>query len=439
MTKLSNSYISILFLLLFGLPAIAQNGLFTPDQAIQTTLSNNYNLQLARNTVQLATNNTNRQLNGYYPTFNFNLAPNANLGSSTQQFSNGGKNSFNNALAWGANASVQADYFIYDKVRDLTLEQLKENLNLTNLQLRQEIELNVLDVLTAYYQLAQLNERVNLQQETIDLSRRRQQRAQYRFDYGQGNRLDILNAQVDIQRDTIALINLEQQIANAERNLNFLIGRDINTAVEIDTSITYLENPNFQNLLQRTLQDNIQLLVLQQNRELIEYDLQINEASRRPTLSSTASYNFTYQNNPEGAFITSSNSRGLNVGLNVRWNIYDGGVRNIQEQNIKLNAEALVVQRDQLEQQLLTNLSNAWETYQNALFILSVERENLRTNELNFERTEEQFRAGQINSVEFRQAQLNLLTAASNLNAAKYDAKIAELELLQLSGQLLDE
>lgn len=43
-----------------------------------------------------------------------------------------------------------------------------------------------------------------------------------------------------------------------------------------------------------------------------------------------------------------------------------------------------------------------------------------------------------VNSIEFRQAQLNLLNAELSRNQAKFAAKLAELDLLQISGQLLD-
>ena len=59
----------------------------------------------------------------------------------------------------------------------------------------------------------------------------------------------------------------------------------------------------------------------------------------------------------------------------------------------------------------------------------------METNNVNFSRTEEQFKLGQITSIEFRLAQVNLLNAKSNLNQAKYDAKNAELFLLQLTGE----
>ena len=90
-----------------------------------------------------------------------------------------------------------------------------------------------------------------------------------------------------------------------------------------------------------------------------------------------------------------------------------------------------------MERDLERNVANAWETYQNSLFILEAEAKNVETNRRNFERSEEQFRLGQIITVELRVAQVNLLNAVNNYNQAKYTAKIAELRLLQLAGQLI--
>ena len=63
---------------------------------------------------------------------------------------------------------------------------------------------------------------------------------------------------------------------------------------------------------------------------------------------------------------------------------------------------------------------------------------NIKTALNNFERTEEKFKIGQVTSIEFRLAQLNLLNAELSRNQAKYDAKLAELTVLQLSGELLN-
>jgi outer membrane protein TolC len=57
---------------------------------------------------------------------------------------------------------------------------------------------------------------------------------------------------------------------------------------------------------------------------------------------------------------------------------------------------------------------------------------------LNFARTEEQYRLGRGTSLDFRNAQRNLLLAEINLIQAKYDAKLAELLIYQLSGNIQD-
>lgn len=63
---------------------------------------------------------------------------------------------------------------------------------------------------------------------------------------------------------------------------------------------------------------------------------------------------------------------------------------------------------------------------------------NLLTAQTNFNRTEEQFKIGQVSSVAYRQAQLNLLHAQTAILTAKYEAKVVELQLLQLTGRLQD-
>jgi outer membrane protein TolC len=70
--------------------------------------------------------------------------------------------------------------------------------------------------------------------------------------------------------------------------------------------------------------------------------------------------------------------------------------------------------------------------------IFQVQESNIKTSQNNFERTQEKFKIGQATSIEFRQAQLNLRNIELSRNRAKYEAKLAELTVLQLSGELLN-
>ena len=437
--RFSSFSIYSLFIICLFLPTINfAQAVLTKAEAVQITLANNYDIKVAENNKVIARNNTSRELNGYVPVVNANAGLNANLGGSKQRFSSGAENTTSNAFNWSNNASVSANYTLIDRTREAVVDQLEAVANLSDLQLRQTIENNLLAVFNNYYEVGRLSQNTAVLEKTIEVSRQRLQRAQYRYDYGQGIRLDILNAEVDIQRDTINLLNLKNQLSTAKRNLNAAMGNTINTDFEVDTLINYQKSLSLEQLLSEAKSTNILVQLVDQNVAVTNYDFDVIDASKKPVLGANANYSFNFSDNASGSFVDVSNSRGLAAGLTLSWNLYDGGRREKQKENAHINIENQLVQKEQILQQIETDLTNAWESYQNALFILQAEEKNLATNRLNFERTGEQFKVGQVNSVEFRQAQLNLLTAATNLNSAKYDAKAIEIVLLQLSGRLMD-
>ncbi|MFK7771435.1 MAG: TolC family protein [Saprospiraceae bacterium] len=427
----------ILAIILFlGLNLNAQNVL-TLAQAKTITLSNNFGIKIAKNNVVISQNQTDKSVNGYLPTVSANAGLNGNFGGSTQTFGNGGEASTANAFTWGGNGAVQANYTVFDKRRDLTLEQLKETLSLSNLQLKQTIEQNLLQVYNGYFQVAQLSENVNALLEAISISRERLRRAQYQLDFGQGSGLNVLNAEVDIQRDSVNLLNSKMNLENAKRNLNVSMGRNTSEdfQVEIETGID--ESLNLESLIEQSKNENITLQVNRKNLAVNEMNLQIIDAEKKPTVSAGASYSFNYSDNPTGAFIDKSNSRGLAANVGVNWTIYDGS-RDIRKQNAVINLTNQKLQIDEFKQQLERDIINAWANYQNAIFVLQVEENAVETNRENFARTEEQVKIGRLTSIEFRQAQLNLLNAQTSLNNAKFDTKLREIQLLQLVGKLID-
>ena len=78
------------------------------------------------------------------------------------------------------------------------------------------------------------------------------------------------------------------------------------------------------------------------------------------------------------------------------------------------------------------------QSYKNALKIYTIQEKQVETGTYNFERSEAQYKLGSITSIEFRQAQVNLRNAQNQWTLSKYEAKLAELSVLQLCGQLLN-
>jgi outer membrane protein TolC len=280
------------------------------------------------------------------------------------------------------------------------------------------------------------SENVEVLSESIEISKERLRRAQSQLEFGQGNGLDVLNAEVDIKRDSVNLLNALLAVDNEKRNLNFAMSRtstedfSVLASTEIDASL------NLEDLIASAKEDNIALQINRQTLSVNEMDLDIIEAERKPTLSAGASYDFNFSDNATGSFIDQSNSRGLSANVTVAWTLYDGS-RDIRKQNTALGLTNLKLQADLVEQQLERDIINAWATYQNSIFILEVEESAVETNRENFTRTEEQVKFGRLTSLEFRQAQLNLLNAQTSVNNAKLNAKLAEIQLLALVGRLL--
>ena len=142
--------------------------------------------------------------------------------------------------------------------------------------------------------------------------------------------------------------------------------------------------------------------------------------------------------NPATAFAAGSNATGLNAGISLSWNLFDGGATKTRVANAKIALENQKILKEQQVETLANTLKNTYEAYNNALFVLDAQEQNVTTNQNNFERTQERYKLGQVTSIEFRQAQINLLNSQTALNNAKYDAKLVELQLLQLSGDILN-
>lgn len=157
-----------------------------------------------------------------------------------------------------------------------------------------------------------------------------------------------------------------------------------------------------------------------------------------PSLGINTSYGWNKSENPATSFLAGSTSNGLNAGVSLSWNLFDGGTTKTRVANAKI---ALENQQIALEQQKLiveNNLKNIWENYKNQLFILKAQETNVFTTQNNFDRTQERYKLGQVTSIEFRQAQINLINSKTAFNNAKFDAKLIEIQLLQLSGDILN-
>jgi outer membrane protein len=423
---------------LAGFVAFAQE-ILTKEQAVAMVLEKNFGVQISNNQVEMAKNSSSIYNTGYLPEFGIAGGANYTLNNLSAEFQDGRTTSLNGATATAYNASLGMNYAIFDGLgRMYNYRQLKEQYNLSELEARETIEEAISQLFSVYYEVAFLTQNVNTLNEILEVSKERVRRLQYQFEYGQTNRLNVLNAEVDLTNDSINFINAQLNLRNMKRTLNFILARDVDTPFEVDTSVLFTEMLQKEKLMASAERNNVRLMQARKNYEIGDYNRMINRAAYLPKLNLNTAYGYNKNFNNEASFLASSMSYGLNGGLSLSWNIFDGGRTKIAQQNIKINQENLVLMMNQTNMEVQRDFLNAWDEYQNKLYIYFTQERNMQTNQLNFDRTHEQFKLGQINSVEFRQAQINLQNAINGRDKAKFEAKFAELQVLQLSGLLLE-
>ena len=413
--------------------------MLTKEEAVKLALDNNYDIKIANNNVQVAENNTSVLNSGYLPTVTGTAGATYNLDNTEAEFSNGNSTVLNGAESNRYNAGVSLNYTIFDGLgRHYNYKRLKEQYQLSELQARETIENTIVQLFSVYYNVAQLSENLETLDQTLLVTKDRLVRAEYQFDYGQNTKLEVLNAEVDINTDSINIINTKQDLKIAKRDLKLVLGETFTEDFNVETEVDFLLQFKKDSLFEKAKQRNVALLQTEKNIAISQLDIKSGKSAYLPTLGLTGSYGWNKNNNNAASFVTVSTNTGLSGGLNLSWNLFDGGATMTRVRNAKVNLETQQLQKENILLSIQRDFDNAWDDYMNKLEIYNIQEKNIITAQNNFDRTQEKFKIGQVNSIEFRQAQLNLLNAELSRNQAKYAAKLAELQLLQISGELLN-
>jgi len=423
----------------FCMTSIAAQKLVSVSEAIELALENNYGIKIISNNKEIAKNNAGVLNSGYLPTVTSSSGATFNRDNLEAEFANGESTALNGAKSSRYNASINLNYTLFDGLgRYYDYKRLKETYKLSELQARETIENTIAQLYVVYYNVAQVTENVAVLEKTLTISKDRITRANYQFEYGQGTMLNVLNAQVDINNDSINLINAKQQLVNTKRDLNVVLGNVISSEFRVDTTIDFKLNIDQNDLANKVKSNNVNLLQLDKNIMINTFIVKANKSGYLPSLGLTGSYGWNKGNNNAASFVAVSTNTGLSGGLSLSWNLFDGGATATRVTNAKIELENRSLEKESMVIDIERNFNNAWDDYQNKLTIFQVQENNIITSTNNFNRTQEKYKLGQATSIEFRQAQLNLINSELNRNQAKYAAKIAELTVLQLSGELLN-
>ncbi|HEU4789147.1 MAG TPA: TolC family protein, partial [Flavobacterium sp.] len=288
---------------------------------------------------------------------------------------------------------------------------------------------------SVYYDLIQEQQQLSDLDSTIIISQKRLEFTKNRYTIGKGSKLDVLNAQVDLNTDLGNLLKEKQTYANAKTLLNQILARDLNTDFKVSEGINVDRKLKLVDLITLAEKQNPELEMQIINKKVTELELKQIKGERYPTVKLNTGYNFNDTKSSLG-FTTKSSAHGLNYGFTASLNLFDGNAQNRNEKIAQMQVDNSKLVIDQQLNQLRSNLTVAFQVYLTNLDLIDLEANNTAISKQNLEITAEKFKIGTITSVEFRAAQLNYINSRIRLSNAQFQAKLSEITLRELAGNL---
>ena len=430
------SPLSILGLFFIPLEIKAQSPILSVDEAIATALKQNLGIKVAENDIEIAKNNAVKGNAGFLPTINVVGALTPSFGYLNQKLSNGDKVNRKN-LSNNLTGGIQLSWLLYDGKRMyLELDRLRELQGLGEINLRIRAEQIVYDVMRTYYSIVRHQELYNSLNEQLNLFEERLRLAQIRLEVGKGNQLDVLQAQTDLNVQKTNLLRQKQAIEIAKLQLSQLMTNATNAVFEVNDSIAVRPSWDFNDLNNNALNKNLNVDLLNKQvgiAMLIEKQI---ETFKKPRLTLNSAFTLGRQDNTAGLFLVNQNT-GLNAGVSIIYPLYDGGNIKRQVANAKIDIASNQLRLKQLQTDLTNNLNIAYQNYLNALEILRAEEENAKVARQSIALAMERYRLSRSTVLELAQIQQVYENSVFRSVASKFEAKMAEIDLMRLSGMLI--
>lgn len=420
---------------MFSFPTYAQD-LLTLEEAVEITLENNYDIRLSRNDLKADSLAVSPGFAGMLPRVFAQATTNNSTQTISQTRSSGEVIELDNAKNNSLNYGVGLDWTIFDGLSMFArYDRLKELEKLGEAQLQTVLLNRVSDVMITYYDLVQHQQQLTALDSTLVISRQRVELANNRFSIGKASKLEVLNAQVDLNTDKTQYIIQSEVYANTKIRLNEIMARDPQTDFRVRDEVLISSNLELADLELLATSQNPELQAQLINKRISELELKQLKGNRFPRISANTGYNFSDSESSLG-FTTKNNARGWNYGFAASIDIFNGSNQNRNEKIAKLQIENSTLAIAQQTQTIKSQLHSAFQTYQTNLSLIDLETKNEQIAKENLDITLAKYKIGTIPTIEFRTAQLNYIRATLRWSNAIYQAKLSEITLKQLAGSL---
>ena len=346
------AYIKRFFLLinfsLFVLFTNAQEESLTLSNALQKALENNYGIIVSKSEVEIAGINNRWANAGRYPTIAFTASSNNN------------KELLDDVSYNGLSGRIGLNWTLFNGFRvNITKSKLEKLEQLAVGRSGVVIENTIQDVILAYYNILLQQKRLEVLENLMKLSEDRYNYEKTKYDIGGSVTYNVLLAKNVYLEDKASYLNQEVVVRNAVRNLNFLLGEEVNQqwsfTIEFTSDTTEYKLGNLLDKMlanNQTLQNQYANLLLQQD------EIKYKQGALYPRLSLSAGLENTYSWTKSSQGNNSSEGLSPYGNLTLSYDLFTAGNRKSAINIAKINQQITEIEMDEMKHSLTNQLYN---------------------------------------------------------------------------------
>ena len=430
-------WLSIVFLLVSSPWLTDAQEILTLEKAIATALANNHGIIIRKNEEKILKNDHTPGNAGFLPSVDLSAGATYSDNTILQRYADGREVNQSNVASSSQFAGAELKWTLFDGMKMFaTNARLKTLASQGELNVKIEIENTVFAIMSAYYDVVRINQLIRSGNESLNIYVEREKITQTKFDIGSGSMQELLQTKVDRNSLRSELLKHEQSLTETKSNLNLLLAWPAETAFSIQDSLVISDKYIKDDLVKSVFENNFQLRYQQNNVIASGFSIREYESLRYPRIGVHAGYNYLKNENKAG-FSLLNRTAGLSAGVAATWNIFNGFNTSRQVKNSRIFLENSKQQYEYTKLSLGSALVNAWRNFENAKEMLSLEEENIRLAKENVDIALERFKLGASDILELKEAQNSYESSSVRIITARYDARLAEIQLMKLNGDLV--
>jgi outer membrane protein len=415
--------------------------ILTVEEAIADLLKNNYAIELLRNdSASFALDNSYAN-SAFLPRINSNTGIVFNNNDQLQKFTDGTKRQRNNIRSNNLAGAVQLSWTLFDGYKMFaTKEKLNEFVKLGDLTIKNQMTTSIAELLVTYYNIVHQKQQLKAVEEQMSINEERVKLADKKLGVGLGAKPELLQAKVDLNAQKSARLKQQTLIAQLKEQLSLLMNIASNSSYDVSDSIPINNHIVLQDMINGLESSSPSLLIAKKNIDISQLVLKERKADRFPVVAFNSAYNYSKADNKEvvNPFTPLfSRNKGFNYGLGISIPILNGFNANRLIQQTHLDIDYLKLSYQSQKSTIHSGIINAFKEYMMQQQALVLEEDNILLAKENVLISLERYRLGVSAYLELRETQKSLEDAYTRLLAARYNTKLAEIELLRLNGNLM--